>query len=208
MQQSRVGSFSVSQIMDLLHVSKVTAYEISKLPQLKRRLVGKRYRILKADFWDWYNSQSTYQAYEEDFNFEEFFTSADIAEMFGWETNSVYKFIIKNNLKSDLCRTQFLVKKDSFIDWYIHQFRYTSDDPRLPPKVVTPTYDIHQVKKILGITKNRTVYHIYNKNYFNVLRVENRTLVEKESFDKWFDQQDRYPAVRRKRNGINNRKER
>ena len=149
MQQSRVGSFSVSQIMDLLHVSKVTAYEISKLPQLKRRLVGKRYRILKADFWDWYNSQSTYQAYEEDFNFEEFFTSADIAEMFGWETNSVYKFIIKNNLKSDLCRTQFLVKKDSFIDWYIHQFRYTSDDPRLPPKVVTPTYDIHQVKKIL-----------------------------------------------------------
>ena len=81
MERSKKGSFTIPEIKKMLHISQVTAYAISKKPELKRMKVNDQYRIKKADFWEWYDNQSKYVVYEEDFDPDEYFTTRDIAEM-------------------------------------------------------------------------------------------------------------------------------
>lgn len=193
MEQSDNGSFTVPQIRDLLHISKVTAYEISKIPELNRKLVAGQYRILKNDFWKWYNSQEHYRIFDDKLIRSDYFTTRDIAEMFGWQPNGALCFVKRNGLAADVSGFRKYVRKDVFIDWYVHQFRYTSDDPRLPYKENTPVYDIDEVRDMLGIRSTSTIYRIYRREKLTVFRVERRTLVEKESFDNWFLNQTEYP---------------
>ena len=189
MLQDENGSFTVAQIKDLLNVSKVTAYAISQVPQLKRRKVAGQYRILKRDFWDWYNNQKNYVLIEDHLDSDQYFSSGDIAEMFGMTSDSASNLLKRIGLKSSISSTRCMVRKDLFINWYVYQFRYISNDPRLPPKEVVPTYDIHEIKRILGIKSNNTAYRLYKKHYFTTIRAGNMTLVDKQSFDHWFFQQ-------------------
>ena len=193
MEQSDIGSFTVPQIRELLHVSKVTSYEISKLPELNRKLVGGQYRILKKNFWKWYNSQNRYRVFDDKLVLSDYFTTRDIAEMFGWKPNSAISFLKRNGLVADVSESRNYVRKDVFIDWYVHQFRYTSHDPRLPHKENTPVYDIYEVRDMLGIQSTSTIYRIYRREKLTVFRVERRVLVERESFDNWFLNQTEYP---------------
>lgn len=193
MEQTESGSFTIPQIRDLLHISKVTAYEISKIPELDRRLVAGQYRIRKSDFWNWYNAQDRYRAFDSELIRSDYFSTRDIAEMFGWSISGASGFLKKKGLIEAVSESRLYVRKDEFIDWYIHQFRYTSDDPRLPPKENTPVYDIIEVRKKLGALSNSSIYRLYQKERLVLFRVEGRTLVEKESFDNWFLNQTEYP---------------
>ncbi len=204
MKQSNIGSFTIPQIQRMLLVGRTTAYAISALPELDRQVVAGEYRILKSKFWKWFNAQNRYRIFEEDVDFNDFFSCGDIAEMFGWKTSSAAAFLKKKGLLSDISSTRIYVRKDEFIDWYINQFRYTSDDPRLPPKNVSATYNICDVKEMLGITANSTIYHIYKREHLLLIRFGNQTLVEKESFDNWFLNQKKYPIRRKKEDGIDN----
>ena len=55
MDRSYKGSFTIPEIQKMLNVSRVTAYKISKDPKMKRSHVLGQYRILKKDFWEWYD---------------------------------------------------------------------------------------------------------------------------------------------------------
>ena len=193
MEQTENGSFTIPQIRDLLHISKVTAYEISKIPELDRRLVAGQYRIRKSDFWNWYDAQDRYRVFDKELIRSDYFSTRDIAEMFGWSISGASGFLKKKGLIEAVSESRLYVRKDEFIDWYIHQFRYTSDDPRLPPKENTPVYDIYEVRKKLGALSNSSIYRLYRKERLVLFRVEGRTLVEKESFDNWFLNQTEYP---------------
>ena len=48
MNNEERGSFTIPEIKEMLHVSKVTAYAISKEPLLERRMILGQYRILKT----------------------------------------------------------------------------------------------------------------------------------------------------------------
>ena len=187
MKQDKKGSYTISQIRSLLGVNKTTSYEISKIPELNRKIVAGSYRVLRSDFWAWYNSQNRYHAREEEYNPDEYFRAKDVAKMFGWRDDSASNMIKRLGLRSDVSTTVVLVRKDAFIDWYTHQFHYTSDDPRLPPKEVTPTYTLNDIKRILSINSNSTVYRLYKKGLFDVIRFGSETLVVKDSFDQWYE---------------------
>ena len=72
MDNEERGSFTVPQIGEMLHVRKVTAYEISKDPVLDRKMILGQYRILKRNFWKWYENQTKYRVYETPFDPEEY----------------------------------------------------------------------------------------------------------------------------------------
>ena len=199
MERSYDGSFTVPEISDLLHVSKVTSYKISKLPELNRTFINNQYRVRKKDFWDWYDTQSQYSIYESVLERDKYFSAGDIAQMFGWTTNSAASFIKRHSLRADTTSLRVYVLKDEFIDWYIHQMKYTSKDPRLPPKQISPSYDIHQIKKKLGVKSNHTVYSLYKKGLFDLIRMGGQTRADRESFDRWYRSQCRYPLNRKKR---------
>ena len=197
MERSENGSYKISDLCDLLHVSKVTAFEISKDPILNRQMIVGQYRILKKDFWKWYDNQTKYKVYDEPYDPEDYYTTADIAEMFNLKTEGAYQIIRRKKLRSDVSTRLVLVDKKVFHDWYLGQMRYQSDDPRLPKQWFEDTYDINDIKKFLGIRSRSTVYHLYEKKYFTLIKFGSELRVEKESFDRWFASQTEYPKKKK-----------
>ena len=204
MNQDNNGSFTIPQIRELLGVNKTTSYQISKTPELHRRQIAGSYRILRSDFWKWYNSQNRYRIREDEFHPDDYFRSADISKMLGCTVNSASTLIKRLGIRSEISTTMVLVRKEAFIDWYIHQFRYTSDDPRLPPKVVTSTYSLKDIKRILNISANSTIYHLYHRGLFDLIRIGNETRVVKDSFDLWYSSLDKTMYPGRNNDGIDN----
>jgi len=192
-ERSEKGSFKVSDLCDLLHVSKVTAFEISKIPELNRKVIVGKYRILKKDFWKWYDSQAKYKVYDEPYIPDDYYTTGDIAEMFHMTTEGAYQLVLRKKLRSDVSSRLVLVEKKVFHDWYVSQIRYQSDDPRLPKQWFEDTYDINEIKKILGIRANSTIYHLYKKEFFDLRKIGYELRIDKASFDRWFESQTQYP---------------
>ena len=199
MERSFDGSFTVQDIASLLHVTKVTANKISQIPELERTMIMNQYRIRKRTFWKWYDSQSFYTVFETPFNKDLYFSATEVAEMLGLKTSSATQFLKRHSLRADVSQLRAFVLKEDFIDWYIHQMRFSSNDPRLPPKEVSPTYDIHQIKKKLKLKSNHSIYNLYKKGLFDVIRVGGQTRADKESFDRWFASQRTYPRKRGKK---------
>ena len=205
MERSNKGSFTIPEIKRMLHISQVTAYAISKKPELKRTKVNDQYRIKKADFWEWYDNQSKYVVYEEDYDPDEYFTTRDIAEMLHMKVHSAGLFIERNGMRADVSTRIAYVSKKKFIDWYIRQRKYRSDDPRLPEQWYEPTYCTDDIRKILGIQSRDDIYRLYKKKYFDIVKMDGLLYVDKESFDQWLSYQTEYPVVNREeeRDGIN-----
>lgn len=193
MERSEKGSFTIPEIQEMLHLQKVTAYKLSKDPRLKRKNVAGQYRIRKSDFWKWYDKQTKYKVYDEPLNTEEYFSTTDIGEMLHLETDSARSLILRENLATRVSPYRNYVRKTDFVEWYQNQRRYTSDDPRLPEKWFEETYDIRAIKKMLGLKSNTSVYRLYKENHFKLVRTETQVLVDKQSFDKWFASQKKYP---------------
>ena len=195
------GSFTVPEIGQMLHVGKVTAYEVSKIPALRRRIVAGQYRVLKKDFWKWYRKQSKYKVYEEPFNPDEYFTTRDLKDFLHFTDDNLARFIDRHHLRADVSTRKVYVRKEDFIDWYMGQMKYHSDDPRLPPKEKIDAYTIGEIKKMLGIESRSTVYNIYRRYNLDLIRVDGMTLVVKESFDNWFRSQKIYPKKKKRKKG-------
>ena len=201
MSKQDKGSYTIPEIQQMLHISKVTAYEISKNPALHRKIVAGQYRILKKDFWRWYKKQNKYKVYEEPFDQEEYFTTRDLKDFLHLTDYSLSRFIDRHQLQADVSTRKVYVRKEDFINWYMGQMKYHSDDPRLPPKEQIPAYRIGEIKKILGIESRSTVYNIYRRYNLELIRVDGMTLVVKESFDDWFRSQKTYPRKKKGKKG-------
>ncbi len=199
MDKDNKGSYTVPEIQEMLHVCRVTAYEVSKAPALHRKMIAGQYRILKKDFWKWYRKQSKYKVYDEPFTRSDYFTTRDLRDFLHLTDDNLSRFIKRHNLRADVSSRIIYIRKRDFIDWYMSQMKYHSDDPRLPRKDFIPTYTIRDIKEILGIKSRSTIYNIYKRYNLDLIRVDGMTLVVKESFDNWFHSQSVYP--RKKKNG-------
>lgn len=198
MDNEERGSFTVPQIGEMLHVRKVTAYEISKDPILERKMILGQYRILKRNFWKWYENQTKYRVYETPFDPEEYFTTRDLKDFLHINDENLSRFIDRHHLRSDISTRRVYVRKQDFIDWYVSQIKYHSDDPRLPPVDCTPTYTIGEIKTFLGIESRSTIYNIYKRYHLPLIRMDGQTRVVKEAFDNWFRSQSIYPKKKKK----------
>ena len=197
MNNEERGSFTIPEIKEMLHVSKVTAYAISKEPLLERRMILGQYRILKRNFWKWYEQQTKYRVYETPFDPNDYFTTKDLKDFLHLTDNNLSRFIDRHHLRAGVSSRRVYVRKEDFIDWYIAQMKYHSDDPRLPPVDFTPTYTIEEIKKLLNIESRSTIYHIYRRYHLELIRMDGQTRVVKESFDNWFRSQSIYPRERK-----------
>ena len=198
MERSYRGSFTIPAIQEMLHISKVTAYEISKIPELDRQMVAGSYRIKKDIFWQWYDGQTKYKVYEISFDPDDYFTSKDVREMLGISERSFYRLLDCNGLRADVSTRKIYIRKDVFTEWYLSQIRFVSDDPRLPKKEISESYSISDIKRILRVESRSTIYNIYKRKHLDLIRLDGQTRVVKESFDRWFESQCFYPRKQRK----------
>lgn len=194
MDRSYKGSFTIPEIQKMLNVSRVTAYKISKDPKMKRSHVLGQYRILKKDFWEWYDNQNWYRIVEEEINPDDFFTAKDIGEMFHLTQKATWNFVIRNGLQAGTFPKSAYVKKQDLFDWYLGQRKYVSDDPRLPKQWYEPTYEMKDIKRILGVTSREEIYHLYERDLFDIIHFKGQIRVDKQSFDQWLAVQTEYPV--------------
>ena len=194
MDRSNKGSFTIPQIREMLNVSNVTAYKISKIPELNRKYFLGQYRILKKDFWKWYDRQTWYRIVEEEVDQNDYFSAKDIEEMFHLSPNVVWKFVARNGLQAGTFPKTAYVKKQVLFDWYLSQRKYVSDDPRLPKSWFEPTYEMKDIKRILGVSSREEIYHLYERNLFDIIHFKGQIRVDKQSFDQWLAVQTEYPV--------------
>lgn len=126
-------------------------------------------------------------------------TSMSVREMgqsLGLKKVESYWLVKKNLFEVRIVAGKMRVMIASFDDWYAGQFHYKKVNGELPgAKWTSSTLSVTEVSKILGIAE-ATVYDVFKKGYFITRKVDNRTRVDRASFEEWFSNQSRYPLHR------------
>lgn len=137
-------------------------------------------------------------------------TSMSVREMgrsLGLKKVESYWLVKKNLFEVRVVAGKMRVMIASFEDWYAGQFHYKKVNGELPgAKWTSSTLSVADVGKILGIAE-ATVYDVFKKGYFKILKVDNRTRVDRASFEEWFSSQSRYPLRRDGDSSSDNAKE-
>ena len=87
------------------------------------------------------------------------------------------------------------ITKDSFERWYASQSDYrTIEDQEKDAEIVAVTYGLPEIARMLGVHR-QNVYGIAAKGCFELIRVGRHNRATKESFMKWYQNQNRYRLV-------------
>ena len=87
------------------------------------------------------------------------------------------------------------VTKESFERWYASQSDYrTIEDQEKDAEIVAVTYGLPEIARMLGVHR-QNVYGIAAKGCFELIRVGRHNRATKESFMKWYQNQNRYRLV-------------
>lgn len=126
-------------------------------------------------------------------------TSMSVREMgqsLGLKKVESYWLVKKNLFEVRVVAGKMRVMIASFEDWYAGQFHYKKINGEPPgSKWAASTLSVSEVAAILGIAE-ATVYDVFKKGYFQTLKIDNRTRVDRTSFEQWFSNQSRYPLHR------------
>lgn len=123
-------------------------------------------------------------------------TSMSVREMgqtLGIKKVDAYWLVKKSLFEIRIVSGKMRVMIVSFEDWYSGQFHYKKVNGDPPgSKWTDTTMSVSETAKILGIAE-ATVYVVFKKGYFKTLKIDNQTRVDRESFNKWFSNQSKYP---------------
>lgn len=134
-------------------------------------------------------------------------TSMSVREMgqsLGIKKVESYWLVKKNLFEVRVVAGKMRVMIASFDEWYASQFHYKKVNGEPPgSKWTASTLSVSEVAAVLGIAE-ATVYDVFKKGYFQTLKIDNRTRVDRASFDEWFSSQTRYPLQRNQPNILYN----
>ena len=87
------------------------------------------------------------------------------------------------------------VTKESFEKWYASQSDYrTVEDQELDADIMASTYGLPEIARMLGVHR-QTIYYIVSGGNFDLIKVGRYNRATKESFEKWYQNQNRYRLV-------------
>ena len=88
-----------------------------------------------------------------------------------------------------------LEMKESFEKWYASQSDYrTVEDQELDADIMASTYGLPEIARMLGVHR-QTIYYIVASGNFELIKVGRYNRATKESFEKWYQNQNRYRLV-------------
>ena len=192
--------YSIKDIMELLKIGESTAYAIivkEKLPAV--RLYGAK-RILKKDFWRWYDRQSKYKVAEEELpgraRISGYLSLREAARLIDASILKIYELAENPEYLQCLKISRFdnrdYISESGFGEFLKKQKKYTYDPKREEDSFVADNnyLTIQQAQWYAGVSK-ATVMSWCREAYFPVKRSGKCVRIPYKEFRDWLQYRER-----------------
>ena len=119
----------------------------------------------------------------------------EMQRMLGIKKTDAYWLVHKNVFETIIVEKKMRVVIESFEKWYASQSDYrTVEDQELDADIMASTYGLPEIARMLGVHR-QTIYYIVASGNFELIKVGRYNRATKESFEKWYQNQNRYRLV-------------
>ncbi len=128
----------------------------------------------------------------------------ELRSMLGIKKTESYWILKHRNIKTVTVNGHIRILKSSFYEWYQNQVKYRIiNGPEPGEKLREISFSPQELAEILEVSDD-TVYALIAKGAFEVFMVDTWMRITKESFNRWYSEQEKYriPADREKANEI------
>ena len=123
----------------------------------------------------------------------------EMGKMLGLKKVESYWLVKKNYFTTIQVAGRMRVMLDSFEDWYSGQFHYKKVDGTPPgTKWRDTTLSVPELAELLGI-HSATAYELVKRVHLETTIIDRRIRVMRDSFECWYDSQDRYKKCSERR---------
>lgn len=192
-------SMSVVEMGRLLGLSKTEAYWLVKKNYFKTIQIGNTMRVMIDSFETWYANQFKYKKVDGTLPGDELkkttYSVDELGHLLGLKEAASYALISKGHFDVVEVLGKRRITKDSFDKWYSSQKEYrTLEDQAREANVVTSTYSVLEIAKMLGTSK-QAIFAMMTKGLFDVQIVGRMKRITKESFYRWYESQAKYRST-------------
>ena len=119
----------------------------------------------------------------------------EMGDLLGIKKTDRYWLLHKNFFDSIVINGKTWVVIESFEKWYANQVTYTKVTGEKPGRELNKiSYSVKDLSDMLGIHED-TVYGLVKQNHLETFKVNFRTRIRKDSFDKWYSSQSHYRKI-------------
>lgn len=199
-KESGKKTMSITEMGALLGLKKTESYWLANKHFFKLVYLRDRARVDIESFEKWYANQVTYHKVDgeppgEDLR-QSSLSARDISILLGISEARAYDVINEQNLPIITVDYRMRVPREAFERWYQHQRHYrTVADQKQEAFIEAATISMPEMARLLGVSRS-TVYSILkSKKYggqFEIRILGDQKRITKESFQRWYENQDRY----------------
>ena len=202
--EKKKTTMSVTEMRKILGLGKTDSYWLVHKNCFETVLVNGKIRINIESFEKWYANQVKHKKINGPPPGAELkersYSPQELAELLQIDDSEVYEFIHRDKIPTFLADTWMRVRKDDFEKWYVSQSKYrTPEDRERDRTIEEATISMPEAARELGITRSN-MYSILrakkNKGIFEIVVIAGRKRITKESFDAWYEGQDKYLKFR------------
>ena len=202
MTKKKKTTMSVPEMQRLLGLGKTDAYWLVKKQCFETIVVSGKMRVVIDSFEHWYARQVKHKKVHGPPPGKELRASSyspqELAEELGIALSTVYEIIKRCHIETFEVDTWMRISKAAFKKWYKEQHKYrTRSDRARDAALEAQTMTMPEVAQILGIPR-KAVYHILlygrDRAQFEFVFIAGRRRVTKESFERWYADQNRFGA--------------
>lgn len=202
MTKKKKTTMSVPEMQRLLGLGKTDAYWLVKKQCFETIVVSGKMRVVIDSFEHWYARQVKHKKVHGPPPGKvlraKSYSPQELAEELGVALSTLYEIIKRCHIETFEVDTWMRIPKDSFRKWYSTQHKYrTRADRARDASLESETLTMPEIAQILGIPR-KAVYNILlygrDRDKFEFVFIAGRRRVTKESFDRWYSDQNRFGA--------------
>lgn len=123
---------------------------------------------------------------------KKYMTVPEMGQLLGLKKTERYWLLHQHHFEWEEILGMFRINIASFEKWYANQVKYKKVNGEEPGKELKAwTYSPQEIAELLGTT-DWIVYELIKKNQLETVTVDHWKRVTKESFEKWYNSQNRY----------------
>lgn len=212
MNKTEKTTMSVREMGQILGLSKTESYWLAHKQCFETTLVQGVMRVNVKSFEHWYANQIKHKKVDGTPPGEELrsysYSVQEIADILGVSDDVVYALLKRDHIETFDVDNWMRIRKDIFEAWYKTQHKYrTKADRERDAELEAASMTMPQMARLLGITRNE-VYSIIgrktNQGIFDIIVVADKKRISLESFENWYQSQERYQKVTKKTSGLQN----
>lgn len=192
-------SISVREMRQLLGLNKVESYWLVNQNRFRTVIAAGRMRVMLDSFEEWYASQFHYKKVtgEAPGAWWEKTTMSirEAASLLGIQPATLYDLLKKKPFETLRVDNTTRIDRSSFWEWYRGQSFYrTVEDRQADAERMGETLTMPEAARLLGIHRSN-IYYLVKKGCFEIIQTPRTKLIRKDSFEKWYQGQNKYRIV-------------